>query len=423
MLRWFIMRFFVYLFIFLFLILGLHFSFSKYNIDRNEIIKYTQNNEPLNASYENHSLFYNYKNWGILKTKNNHEVIRYSIMKYFLKNNIKNIKHYYDFFTYKEENYLISNYISGEVMNAENTNYKQLKQLFHSLYKMDKILYFNRDLGTSNIIVNKSNIYFIDLDYARYIDNEGNLQFVNQTNDFCENVDNCLLKYLSKNTFYEDTVNPYYDIYLPIPSNIHNFEFMSLYKLIEGKEKKDPKSLFFSNYLQEKAKYHKKRYLQYSKVFKKADKSKIKDLEKLKRGLKIENAFSNVLSLGDNNVYNIEYKKIQIKTHSYLYQNIHLSSKDILKYKIQMDKSIKKLFDEIEVNLTELKCSGKLNSDMSLYVEAQKEWINHWKGYNNELLKYKVEKRGEITLYINQLNNQIVAIKNKKGKIIRLYTL
>ena len=129
----------------------------------------------------------------------------------------------------------------------------------------------------------------------------------------------------------------------------------------------------------QKAKYHKKRYKEYKRIFD----THTPISQKLKKGLEKENAAANVLKIDNHYIYNIEYKKIIIKFLSYSFRHGNDGQTDGKKQKDKTNKRIKELFNDIEMNLKRLENQKEINDDINLYVQTQYEWVNYWKDYNN----------------------------------------
>ena len=371
-------------------LLAFGYYILKHNneINRDEIIAYIKNNEPIVASIQNHSRFYKYKNYGILISVNGGKLFEVKAMKYFRENGIKNVKEYFDVFYLTKYIVVVSRYLSGQNIKDVNITNNHMKKLINSFFLMDKILFWNFDLNASNILVDKNEVYFLDFDGSYYIDNDGHLLFIGTNNEsnFCADTKDCLIKYLSVSSSFDDVENPYYDIYLPIPSNLHNFEYRTLSHILNNKKKQSEgeEKLFFTQYLKEKSNYYLKRYKVYRKILNNSVLPKIKDADKIEKGLRLEKAISDCLKIKNQNIYNIEYSKVKIKRYSFEYR--HSDVKGIAQQKLKKgtDRKINELFVQIEQNLDELKKQQELDNDILLYIQANINWLNYWKNYNNE---------------------------------------
>ncbi|MGM9993178.1 MAG: hypothetical protein ACI37R_00430 [Candidatus Avigastranaerophilus sp.] len=225
-----------------------------------EIINYVKNNKPIASSYKNKSSFYKYKDFGITLTKKEEKIKEISVMKYLRKHNVrKNLKKYNNYFRLNGDIYIISEYINGISIHKANVDDNHIKQLMNLFFKLDKALLYNRDLSPQNMLIDKDDVYLIDFDYINFINNKGCIAKSGMEYDFCKDIDDCLKKYIQENSFYEDKDNPYHDINLPFPSNLNNFEYRTLSDILHNKreENNEKETLFFKNYLKQKAKYHK----------------------------------------------------------------------------------------------------------------------------------------------------------------------
>ncbi len=347
-----------------------------------EIINYVKNNKPIASSYKNKSSFYKYKDFGITLTKKEEKIKEISVMKYLRKHNVrKNVKKYNNYFRLNGDIYIISEYINGISIHKTNVDDNHIKQLMNLFFLLDKALLYNRDLSPQNMLIDKDDVYLIDFDYINFINNKGCIAKSGMEYDFCKDIDDCLKKYIQENSFYEDKDNPYHDINLPFPSNLNNFEYRTLSDILHNKreENNEKETLFFKNYLKQKAKYHKKRYKEYKRIFD----THTPISQKLKKGLEKENAAANVLKIDNHYIYNIEYKKIIIKFLSYSFRHGNDGQTDGKKQKDKTNKRIKELFNDIEMNLKRLENQKEINDDINLYVQTQYEWVNYWKDYNN----------------------------------------
>lgn len=362
--------------------------FDDLNIkNKDEIIDFVKRNTPLSSGYGNGSRFYKYKKYGVLVTKKQSKLFEIKIIKYLNKHNIKkNLKKYDGFFKYNDDFYIVSEYISGDYITEKKLDYDYIMQFIDLFFKMDIILLYNQDLSPKNILIDDDDLYLIDFDVINIIDENGNFLQPNFASDFCYHPDKCLINYLQKDYNYVNNENPYYDIFLPIPSNLNNFEYRTVSEILNRLRRDHNRNLFpfFNVYLKGKASYHKKRYNELKKIFNDLDKYNILNKERLKRGLEIEKAMSKVLAIENNYINKIEYYKIMIKFFSFLYCHSELKGSALERQKKISEKRINEFLANIDLQLNNLKQTAIENKDIDLYVQAQSEWVDYWKNYKNE---------------------------------------